>query len=438
MLALLGLLTVLVLLAGIMSNRLSPLVALIAIPVVAALIGGFAPEVGGFMVNGVKNIAPVAGMFVFAILFFGILTDAGTLDPIINRILKIVGNNPVRIVMGTAVLAAIVHLDGSGAVTFMVTIPALLPLYERLNIDQRILACVVAMAAGVGNMLPWGGPVLRAAAALEVPVMDLYLPLLPVQLTGFAFVLLCAWWLGKRAGASVDFQSVASGHATVTPTPDSKEEITTDNDIRRPHLFWINIALIIVVIGTMISSLLAPVACFMLGTIVALLINYPNSKQQRERIDAHAKAALLMASVLFAAGVFTGIMNGTGMLNAMATFAADHIPSSAATHLPFLLGLVSTPLSLLFDPDSFYFGVMPVLGQVVQAHGGSAIEVAYAAAMGQMTVGFPISPLTPATFLLVGLCKIELGAHQRFTLPFLMATSILMTFVAVALGLFPF
>jgi CitMHS family citrate-Mg2+:H+ or citrate-Ca2+:H+ symporter len=69
-------------------------------------------------------------MFVFAILFFGIMTDAGMLDPIIDWILKTVGTRPTRIVMGTTLLALLVHLDGSGAVTFLVTIPAMLPLYE--------------------------------------------------------------------------------------------------------------------------------------------------------------------------------------------------------------------------------------------------------------------------------------------------------------------
>jgi CitMHS family citrate-Mg2+:H+ or citrate-Ca2+:H+ symporter len=441
MLALLGLVTVLVLLIGIMTNRMSALVALTAVPVLAALIGGFAPQTGGFMVAGIKNIAPVAGMFVFAILFFGILTDAGTLDPIINRVLKMAGDSPTRIVLGTAVLAAIVHLDGSGAVTFMVTIPAMLPLYDRLRIDRRILACVVAMAAGVGNMLPWGGPVLRAAAALEVPVIDLYLPLLPVQLVGFAMVLLTAWWLGRRCerplGSDAATAQAQGFGSSGTDAPSSPDPVSPEDDPRRPGLFWINALLVVAVIGTMISGIVAPVVCFMTGTVLALVINYPDAAQQRRRIDAHAKAALLMASILLAAGVFTGIMSGTGMLKAMAVFAADHVPTAAATHLPFILGLISMPLSLLFDPDSFYFGVMPVLAQVVQAHGGTAVEVAHAAALGQMTVGFPVSPLTPATFLLVGLCGLELGVHQRFTIPFLLAISVVMTFAAVAFGLFP-
>ncbi|MBV8622001.1 MAG: citrate transporter, partial [Herbaspirillum sp.] len=173
MLALLGFVTIVSLFTAILTKKMSPLVALIAIPIIAALVGGFGLQTSKFIVQGVTAIAPVAGMFVFAILFFGIVTDAGMLDPIISRILKTVGSRPTRIVPGTALLALLIHLDGSGAVTFLITIPAMLPLYNRLGIDKRILACVASLAAGV-NFLPWTGPMIRASAALHIPVSDIF------------------------------------------------------------------------------------------------------------------------------------------------------------------------------------------------------------------------------------------------------------------------
>src|ERR1700722_13090012 len=172
MLAVLGLVTIALLLTVIMTKWMSPLMALILIPIAAALIGG---DTSKFIVSGMQSLAPVVGMFVFAILFFGIMTDAGMLDPIIDRILKAVGTRPTRIVMGTTLLALLVHLDGSGAVTFLVTIPAMLPLYERLGIDRRILAASVSLAAGV-NFLPWTGPMIRASAALKLPISDIFTP----------------------------------------------------------------------------------------------------------------------------------------------------------------------------------------------------------------------------------------------------------------------
>ncbi len=124
MLAWLGVATVVSLLVLILSKRLSPLVALITVPVVAGLLGGFGFKLGGFMLKGIQEIAPVAGMFVFAILYFGIMTDAGLVEPVIRWLLRAVGGRPARIVLGTAFLALLVHLDGSGAVTFLVTVPS--------------------------------------------------------------------------------------------------------------------------------------------------------------------------------------------------------------------------------------------------------------------------------------------------------------------------
>ncbi|WP_028694747.1 CitMHS family transporter [Pseudomonas cremoricolorata] len=430
MLATLGVVTIVCMLVSIMSKRISPLVALIALPIIAALLGGFGLQTSAFIITGIKNVAPVVGMFVFAILFFGIMTDAGMLDPIIDRILKRVGTRPTRIVMGTALLALLVHLDGSGAVTFLVTIPAMLPLYTRLGMDKRILACVTAMAAGV-NFLPWTGPVLRSSAALHVPVAELFQPLIPVQIVGLAFVFACAYWLGKR-----EERRLGLGPNSIDAQPHQRMLSDAERELRKPRLFWLNLSLTLVVMAVMIAGVVDPVVMFMLGTVVALCLNYPNVDAQRARIDAHAKTALTMASILLAAGVFTGIMQGTGMLKAMAEVAVGQIPAGHGQAIPAVVGFLSMPLSLLFDPDSFYFGIMPVVAEVGRALGVDPMQVAQASLLGVHTTGFPVSPLTPATFLLVGLCKIELADHQRFTIPFLFAASVLMTLTAMAIGVF--
>ena len=106
------------------------------------------------------------------------------------------------------------------------------------------------------------------------------------------------------------------------------------------------------------------------------------------------------------------------MLAAIAKFTVSLAPSGFAPRLPFALGLVSMLLSFLFDPDSFYFGVLPVLAEAARSAGITPVRMADAAVLGLHTTGFPVSLLTPATFLLVGLVGIELRDHQKFSFPF--------------------
>ena len=433
MLPLLGLATIVVLLGAILSKRMSPLVALIIVPIAASLIGGFGLQTSKFVIDGLKSLAPVVGMFVFAILYFGTITDAGTLDPIIDRILRAVGTKPTRIVMGTTLLALLIHLDGSGAVCFLVTIPAMLPLYERLDMDKRVLAAAVSMAAGI-NFLPWTGPMIRASASLHLPISSLFNPLIPVQAIGLVFVFGMAYWLGRREEKRLGYSS-ANGSMPVPERKLTPEEAA----LRRPQNFWFNIVLTIVVLGTMVAmgEKIPPAIMFMVGLCIALMVNYPNVDMQRKRIDAHARAALMMAGILLAAGVFTGVMQGSGMLKAMAQAAVGFVPPSMASHIPVALGIASMPLSMLFDPDSFYFGVLPVIAEVASQLGVPSVHVGQAALLGQMTTGFPVSPLTPATFLVVGLCGIDLADHQKFTFPLLFGASIVMTIACVVLGIFP-
>ena len=433
MLALLGLCIILVLLTVIMTKRMSPLIALILIPAIGATIGGFSPmQTSAFVLDGLKSIVPAAGMFVFAILFFGIVSDAGMLDPIIGWIVRKMGNNPARITMGSVLLTLIIHLDGSGAVTFMLAVPALLPLYDRLGMDKRILACVLSLAAGV-NVLPWVGPMIRASAVLNTPATTIFNPLIPVQIVGLALVFLIAWAFGKREERRLGLGKGMGGEAIdhVYAIPEEHKAL------RRPKMFWPNIIITIAVIVCMVMNWLAAVFSFMLGTALALIINYPDVQMQKKRVDAHSKTALMMASILMAAGVFVGIMKGTGMIKAMAGAVVSGMSAEMGSHIPFILGLVGMPLTLFFDPDSFYFGVMPIIAEVYQTLGGDPIQVGQAALLGACTTGFPVSPLTPATFLLVGLCGIELGEHQKFTIPFLWGSSIVMTFAAVLFGVFP-
>jgi len=428
MLALVGFLTVLVVIALIMTKKVQTMVALILVPIISALIIGHGGELGGYISRGITNIAPTGVMFIFAILFFGILMDAGTFDPIIARILKVVGKDPIKIGVGTVILACLVHLDGSGASTFLIAIPALLPLYNKLGMSKGMLATLVALSAGTMNMLPWGGPTLRAVTALDSTVDQIFTPMIIPMAAGLLFVVAVAVFLGKKEKTRLA-TSLEALDLNALESADKE-----DNPLARPKLFLLNLAFIVVAVVFLMRGTLPPAVIFMIATCIALMVNYPNLKIQKERIDTHAKSALMMASTLFAAGAFIGIMTNSGMIEAMSVSIVNLIPDGLGGAFPVIVGIISMPASFLFDPDSFYFGIMPVLANAYEAFGGNPVMVARASIIGQMSLGFPMSPLTPATFLLIGLVGIDLGEHQKKTFIFAFLTTMVMLVVAIVIG----
>lgn len=447
-LAILGFVTVIAMVVLIMTKKLSPTVALIIIPIITGIIACFfivtdpegAPGVvdfwknfknlGGFITgsSGIGSVAATGVMFIFSILFFGVLTDAGTFRPIIKGVTKAMGSDPIKIAIGTAILAMIVHLDGSGAVTFLICVPPLVPIYDAMKMKRTTLATIVALSAGTMNILPWGGPTIRAATAFSMDVNELFMPVLPAVIVGLVCVIGVALILGIK-------EKKAIGDVKAETAAFFETELTEEQQaLLRPKLFWVNILLIVAAIASLLFSGFAPAVVFMFFYVLATVINYPNVKETKARVDAHAKSALMMCSVLFAAGCFTGIMKSTGMITEMATALANLLPDSMGKFFPAITGVISMPASLLFDPDSFYYGVLPVLGNTAAGFGVAAVDVGRAAILGQMTTGFPVSPLTPATFLLLGLAGVDLGEHQKKTIPWAFAVTIVMLIISFVIG----
>jgi CitMHS family citrate-Mg2+:H+ or citrate-Ca2+:H+ symporter len=432
MLALLGVLTIVVLTLLLLFDKISVVVGLILIPTVFALLAGFAADLGSFYEQGIKSVAPTAATFVFAILYFGVVSDAGLLKPIIDYVVRQVGHCPVKVALGTAILCVMIHLDGAAAVCFLITIKTMLPLYERIGMDRRVLAAICGLAAGI-NILPWVAPVLRSAAVLHVSPAEIFHPLLLPALAGLAYLVGVAYVLGKREQRRLQAGVGVTSAGPAAAVDDSAAD-TDDEHLHRPQLFWFNALLTLAILIIIIFGLYPPVVVFMIGLGLALLVNYRSPRQQMDRLISHARPALIMAAILLASGVFTGVLHGTGMLTAIAEGAAASVPASFGRLIPLLVAIVSVPLSLLFDPDSYYFGVLPVLAHMYGQLGGEPIDLARASLMGMHTVGATLSPNTPVTFLLISLCGITLGQHQRFLWAYAVGGSWLMTAVAVLVG----
>ena len=280
MLTVLAFSMVIVFMTLIMTKKMSPLIALILVPIAFGIIGGFATKVGPMMLDGIRNLAPTGVMLMFAILYFGIMIDAGLFEPFVQRMVALVHGDPMKIVVGTAVLALIVSLDGDGSTTYMITVAAMLPLYRRLGIRPLILSCVTMLAGGVMNILPWGGPTARAASALAIDSGQIFVPLIPAMIAGAIWVLFVARHLGLRERVRLALPGRHDLPETEEIEPEP-EPAPADLSLRRPHLLWVNAALTVALLAALVMALLPLPVLFMIGFAMAMLINYPTLAEQK-------------------------------------------------------------------------------------------------------------------------------------------------------------
>ena len=62
--------------------------------------------------------------------------------------------------------------------------------------ETLLLICVTAM--GVMNLMPWGGPTMRAASVIEMEPNDLWFQLMPMQIVGLVLAVGTAIFWGLQ------------------------------------------------------------------------------------------------------------------------------------------------------------------------------------------------------------------------------------------------
>lgn len=443
MLAILGFATIIMIIVLLLRNVTVPALAFIGVSTVTAAIlvatGTFTiTEMGDFISAGVAGVHSTAALFIFSVLFFGIMTDAGMFDRIINALMKKVGSNVVGVAMMTCIIAMIGHLDGGGASTFLITIPAMLPVYKRLKMRPTTLLLICVTAMGVMNLLPWGGPTMRSATVLGIDPNELWMQLLPMQVVGIVIALATAFIWGnieKKRGAGASSENTENVAGAVE---ESAEETASElGDLARPKLFWFNVLLTLAVIVCLIFLKVPSYFVFMIGCAVALFVNYPGAKLQNKIIKSHSGPALMMASTILAAGVFLGVLEESEIMVHMANVLAGFIPQSMGRFLPLIIGVLSVPLTLMFCTDSYFFGLLPVLIGIGDAFGVNPAHTAIAMVVCRNCATF-ISPVVPATFLGVGLAGVEIKDHIKTSFLWIWGVSIICLIAGTVLGVLHF
>lgn len=429
-LAIIGFVLMIVLMYVLIREKMAPPVAFILLPLIAAACAGFGMEdIAGFVKTGMNSMLSTAILFVFSISYFTLMSDKGLFDPIINFLIKKAGTNVTTILVAAVLTTFVAHLDGSGATTFLIVVPAFLPICKEMGIRPKALLGAMCGAYGVMNIVPWGGPTMRAASVAGVEAGDLYSFIIPgiacLVLMAFVIVFVVAM-IEKKNGA---------GNAAKIESEQKKAE---EKKVTYDAIYWFNLILTIVMLVFLFMDLPIPLySIFMVAYAIALIVNFKSVKEQSKKIKEYGSNAMVMTVTLFAVGIFMGVIKDSGMVEAMAETIVNALPAVIAPHMHWFMALFSVPLLMILGTDAFYYALLPIIIGVVQPFGITPETVA-ATFLLSATMATPISPSVAAVYVGLGLADVSISEHIRYSLRLVWPASIAVLILSTLVGVIQF
>lgn len=427
MLALIGLALLLVLVFVLIKGYVSASVAFVGLPLIAAVLCGFGlGDIAKFMQDGIQSVMKTTVLFIFSISYFSLMSEKGLFDPAINWLTKRVGTNVYLVLFAVAAASMIGHLDGSGSTTYLIVIPAFLPLCKRLHIRPISIFTVMCLIIGWENLIPWGGPTMRAATVLNMESGAYFRLLIPrmavMAIVGFVMIFFIARSEIKNGAG----KNVAA--AITDETAGSKNSFNA--------LYWFNLILTVAMLVVLFMDTAMPLfGIFIISFMIALVVNYPNEKDQRKKLKELGSNSVSMTITLLSVGIFLGVLNGSGMLDGLSDVIVGLVPSSFGPCMLIVFALFALLAFPALGTDAFYFGYMPLVISAVAPY-GVAPEIA-ATTLSLTAFTGALSPAIAATYLALGLLDISFGDHVKYSAKYLIAASLLSVAASMIIGLIP-
>ena len=450
---------IIVFLALVMTKKMQPFTALLLVPLAFTLVGAFLGQytdlvavanevdaasvtlwdqiaiIGDWVVAGVTSTSKTGIMLLFAIMYFAIMLNAGLFDPVTKAMIKFAKGDPVKVLLATAIVAACVSLNGDGTTTTLICCTAFIPLYRKLNLKMMNLGVLVILMNTIMNLLPWGGPTARVISVLQgqpgVDEQTILRALLPGMAVSIVYMLGVAYYLGLKERKRVGIQRLSDADLEALTAPESEEEAA----LKRPGNIWINAVMTIAIIVMLVLGTFPSLFLFLVGTGLALMINYKSIKEQKARISDNAGDALQVVILVFAAGVFMGLFTNSGMSDALANSLIKLIPPQLGRFWGLITAVVSAPGTFLLSNDAFYYGVLPVFAEAGYTYGFTALEIGTASLLGQAF--HLLSPLVAFIYLLLKLTDLDMGEWQRESAKWAFGIFVIFIITAAITGVVP-
>ena len=428
MLAILAWLMIIVFMILIIRKKLTPFSALILVPVAFTLVGSFLGlykgvdelkeianpglidqilVIGTWTVAGIKKLSTTAVMLLFAILYFSIMLNAGLFDPVTKKMIQFAKGDPLKVLVATAIVSAAVSLNGDGTTTTLIVCTAFIPIYKELGMKVMNLGVLLILMNTIMNLLPWGGPTARVISILGIGESEILMTLVPGMVVSAIYMIGVAYIMGLRERKRIGIKNLSNEDIERLTEVTDEEALA----LKRPKLVWVNAIMTIAIVVMLVMNLLPSVFLFLMGTALALVINYKSLKDQKQRIQDNAGDAVQVVILVLGAGIFMGLFTGSGMADALALSLTKIIPASFGRFWGLIVALLSAPGTFFLSNDAFYYGVLPVLAETGAQYGFTALELGTASLLGQAF--HLLSPLVAFIYLLLNLTGLEMGEWQK-------------------------
>ena len=432
----LAILLVVVLFAALLWNKIPTPITMMVIPVIFALIAGYDIfDTATAVANQFNSLMTSVGyMILFSLIYFQVVTECGMFDIIIDKLLSIVGDkiNVLVILILTSVISLIVSLTTNITAAYLVTVPIVITLYKRFNVDRIAMIVLIGTSLVIFSFLPWSFGLAMGSQMIGAEINDLSSAAMPWAMC-FIPVMILQWvyftFMHKKKHGTLGLPQDAS---------DAEAHAKKENEMARPKLFWFNLALFIAVVLCLTLSGLPAWFVFAAAAFLGTIVNY--LKDSGKVWNKAAAPILNILLMLLAVSAYIAVFSyapegGTSLLNALSTWLVGVVPGFLLRYIGVIFVAIAVFIVRLV-PYQMYMAMFPMIASV-----GLAFDIPAVAMIAPLAVvmgmGTAVSPMTATTYVSTAVAEVDIMELGKRGVVYMEVSVLIGMVIAAVFGLMP-
>ncbi len=359
MVLLVAIVMVLVIVLATFQKRIPVYLALMLVPIVAALCLGYPlGEINNSIIDKRNDTMKSAGfLLLFALIYFTMMIETGIFETIVGVLIKPFGSrmNVIILMVLTTALGVLFGLAQQITVTYLVLFPVLLPLYKKLKLDSAYCFILVQTALTMMMWLPWSMGVMNVSVVLGCEPAELSAAASKAAICmvpGILFQWVYMAWKHKKTHGSL-FLTVNGEKETERAAV--KEE---SQKMVRPKLFWPNLIVFLLIMVGLLAFQLPSYLLFMFGAAYMIIFNYP--KDFGKLIQKAGKQFMTAFLFMIGISIYLAVFTDTGMIDELGGAIATYFPGFLTRYMHVIL-LAVCVICIRYVPSRVFTMLYPVL-----------------------------------------------------------------------------